>query len=421
MFRWPIFLLIAILCIAWVPGIGQQVVFRKGYVVYSSGDTIAGWVGLKNWYDCSNKVWFSKDSLGRKNILLDVRNCKAFGVPGQEHFVRGVLTEDNYPTTDDCACYYEVGNSRIRAVFFRSVLEGAHFNLYEYIDGVTERYTVGSIQPNGKIKFTNLEQPVPEMAQEGEVYYDYVYRSQLQRIAGTLTGQMCYDIARAGYSRWALMEIVDEMNGQPADYIYRPENHSRGNNFLSLGAAQLTFQLQGNFPPSPGGEKFNISTVPMVKIGRDFNNAWKLPFLTLRTSFLFWSVNYKGYGTGTPGQPNYNLNQFIIQPAVGLLYSYLKRSSLELFVGIDGGVNIPLHTRDELIEGHGVDKVVTSNYTGLRSYYFSSNLMAGAFLCNRKWEIAGFYQLAQCFAYEEEYAFNPRMWGCTVGYHFMKK
>jgi len=424
MLRWSMFLILAIGCIAWMQGNAQQVVFRKGYVVYPQGDTVVGYVGLKNWYDCTKKVWFSKDAWGRKNILLTVANCKAFGVPGQERFVRGVLNEDNHCTADveDLPCYYEIGNPRLMTVFFRAVSEGVHYILYEYRDGVTERYAIGTRQPTGRIKLTNLNGPVPYIDRiTGDVYYEYPHRFQLLWLQDSNDYQLNKDIRKSSYGRESLMTVIDDMNKQPAEYRYQPENHSRSNNFASVGVTKLTFVVQGLFPPSPGGEKFKVNTTPLVKLGRDFNNAWKLPFLTLRTSIMMWSANYTGYVASNPAQVNYSLRQFTVEPSVGLLYAFLKRSSVELYAGLDGGLNIPISSHDDLIEGGGSSKVVTANYTGLRSYYWSSNVMLGAFLGHRKWEVAGFYQLTQCFAWNDGYAFNPRMWGLTVGYHFTQK
>jgi hypothetical protein len=306
-------------------------------------------------------------------------------------------------------------------VFLRALVSGPVLDLYKFEDKKGVRFVVKKAGSNGDSAFVTLGETIESKSAEGDVRYWNVFKLQLVKFIDPKrvdSIEINNDVQKSAYTEMSMVWLVSLMNGNNANgYIYKEEIHRRNNLFVWLGAASATLRFQGNYQYL-SDLSFETTTVPYYKIGYEFNNAWKHPSITTRLAVAFWDVKYEGIGTGS----EYTLRQFTVEPSVSVLKTIIyPGKSSEIFLGGEGGLNFSSYKGNNLVS-HGVGYVQNDpGIIDLQPSWFNFNAMAGLFLNGRQWEIAAFYQFAEVFAWDYGYELNPRLFGLSVGFHFVKR
>ena len=251
--------------------------YKPGYVVNLKGDTLRGSVDYQEWDKNPTQVSFKNGSGNAQELSL--KNTKAFGVTGFEHFERGIVSVSLDEIEATKATARIDSNYHIDTVFLRVISGGSTLTLYSYKDDIKVRfYLVETGQsPPQELEFHAYS------GDNQAIQYVNRYRTQLQYIAQKdavgNTG-LARTISQARYDEGDLLKIVSTINGN-AGSTFTAKSLVGIRFFAGLSAVSNDMLFNGDITYP---DNYHIS--PRASVGVDFlaNKITQRLFLRIEVS-----------------------------------------------------------------------------------------------------------------------------------------
>lgn len=334
-----------------------QMMRSSGYVILNNGDTLCGWIDYKGWTENPRQIIFRTDSLSKQKMIYTVSDIAYFEIPGEDIYVRTVVTKDLRPISTDYAWPAGMDSSVTDTVFLRLLVKGSRLNLYELNDDRPYYYVQ---EGNGACE--ELEYKV--YAGNSNVYrYSYAYRDKLLLYAHKWgTAESLNDIIQnAPYSAEDLTRIIAKLNKAGTGQLtYTVSSHSRhfSSWFVGLGGGVASTKFKGNLnfvdPSSAAGVFFLMGGVDVPMSSRNLNA------LMLRIDMQLSFTRYEqvvAYTTVANSSSSvtyytyYNFNQTNLAPGLSVLYYFMQHKSFKMFAGGGAGFNFSFYNNKEVATG----------------------------------------------------------------------
>jgi hypothetical protein len=193
-----------------ISGCLQAQIYVPGHVVTNAGDTLSGFLEIKEKTNNPSTVTFKKSEDSPDLTTYTIRDLQGFSYRDRDSFERNYISmtmdEVDLRLADDRRI-----EIKFDSVFLKLVQRGSRVTFYSYEDNVKRRFYIR--QP-GHDKPLELGFRV---VKDGPNYtYKRPYRETLMLIAesgGTLAEPLASKITRTEYSESSLLSVISEING----------------------------------------------------------------------------------------------------------------------------------------------------------------------------------------------------------------
>jgi hypothetical protein len=276
-------LTIVLLCLSFFSTTAQKN-FQSAFYVNNTGDSIHGFVSIKDWEKNPESFLFRKNLDDRSNEILTIDNVRYFEVANFK-YLRHLTTITMDPIKASMATVSEV-QPRIDTVFLRVFQIGKNISLFGYTDQLKTRYY---IVESGSDTPVELELRIKAWRDKYSVWHSGFfegYKNQLANLAmkyGVISEKLQWSINHVGYGD-DLVKITSVINGIDSKKVKvhpKPEFHLYGG--LGINKSWLTYKHGGNaaYYSLADNAKSDPTTAPCITAGFDFarnRNVSKLHF-----------------------------------------------------------------------------------------------------------------------------------------------
>ncbi|MBN8787440.1 MAG: hypothetical protein J0I84_10150 [Terrimonas sp.] len=355
-----------IIAIGISPAAIAQKAKKKGYVVLNNGDTTYGWIDYFNWERNPNSISLRKDSLLQDITSYSKYEIQTVEISGLDLYIKAVVEKDARPVTIGSLLPPDDDSLIVDTALLRVLVKGSQFNLYELFDG---KYHFFIQKPGGDIK--ELKYRVVSNDNNNTYSTQKLFINQLTSylVNQSRTEGLVKKIYAANYTEKDLTRIVTEMNNLSGNvqYVASVESKKVGVSFFAgAGGGYSNLKFGGN-NSTLGDMQYKGSFVPYVTVGVDISSPRNLHAFTLRAEVSYYSTDYSGEGTkdvpiSTSDKyiTSYALLQKNISPTVSLLYGFVRKESLQIYVGAGVAWNLASYSKNIYTE--------TSDTWGNRSF-----------------------------------------------------
>jgi len=362
--------------------------YQKGLIVTTKGDTVRGYVDLKEWGNNPSDINF-KTSLDKPSpqvlTVADISYFQVNKITAYKRFTTSISLDE---TNDQRIKTGRDTSSKTDIVFLKELQKGSHVTLYSYRDDLKERFFVYESQNGSLAELIYRVYYVPNDKNNVTTSTQEAYKQQLLLIAeklNTYNANIRALIENAGYYRSDLEFICRKINDSKEEGVVDKE-HKSFRYFAGAGADYGSINITGAFP------LYNLTPLtsigPLISAGFNYYPVPQIGKSVLRLEAIYSINSFKGTG-GT----------FYVQPAPKSTYS-VKQNNLSIIPQfqynvynsdpfkwyLDFGFAFNLSTYSD---GHftASDGTVTSANFGLDPQWLSIPVKSGVIL-NKKLEIS---------------------------------
>ncbi len=356
--------------------------YKPGFVINLKGDTLKGYIDLKEWGNNPQDVNF-KTSLDKSAPQdFTVNDIGYFEVPGAVAY-KTFTTSISLDETNIQKLGHERDTStRTATVFLKAEQQGKNASLYSYSDGLKDRFYIYDSQTKKVAELIYRVYFVPSDKNNVTVSYQNAYKQQLLLIAqkfNTFSSNLQALIEDAEYQRTYLVSICSKINNFKQVRNTAKKNYIRF--FAGVGLNYSTVNLDGNFPLYNLSTRSHSSFSPKVSVGFNF-----FPVPDVGKSVLKLEVAYSSAEFETVGEPYFMENQIkstysFQQHTFSLIpqfqYNVYNTDSFKIYADAGLSVNLSTYSGDSYV--NPVTNETESNF-GLSKRWFSVPLKAGIIL-----------------------------------------
>lgn len=358
--------------------------YKPGYIVTSKGDTLKGFIDLKEWENNPSNVYF-KSETDVKNYTA--KEIKAFGSTN--------VTYDQYigPISTDETNISRLSTGRDTgykqdATFLKVIQKGPNVTLYSYVDNLKPRYFIAESQNNQPYELIYRIYHTPDRGVE--THSENVFVSQLYGLAqkyNPTSDELKLSIEKAQYNGPELKKIAEKINKMSAD----TRNYGTGSAiefFAGAGVSINSLKLTGTFPFYNAPNK--TSVWPTLSVGANIYPNANVRQFAFRVEFLFTKNAYKSivdvyYNQPEKPKSNYQFDQYIAVLYPQILYNIYNTSELKFYLDMGLAFNLSKNTGNDFHNNFTGESA--SNYLSLNTYWITYPVKAG-FVINKKFDIS---------------------------------
>ena len=335
----------------------SQTNYKPGYVVYSTGDTVRGYVDYKEWFINPSKINFSKDQDKSNKESLSTDEILAFGVDGAKNYERHTVSI-SVDRTELHALQANTDSSKIvDQVFLQLISKGNNVSLYYYKDDIKERFYI-----------SDRTEPQPR---ELEIHYYLLgrivkskknYIHELLRTAekfGLKNDAFVNQATTIDYSRKGFLKILKGLNDEEK-MVQTVKNSGQKSTQLFLGARLAVnhlFYKGEHFLAQKDADHANYIS-PGINIGFNWYRNRDIQKLYFRLEVSALQLNSKTslestspyYPTLTgPGVKRMSHSTKILSFSIlpTCQYNIYNQERYRFFIGAGAGVNFLYYRSNE--------------------------------------------------------------------------
>lgn len=360
-----------------------QGVKKKGSIVLNNGETLNGWINYRNWEKNPKTIGFYKDSTGSITNYSKY-DIQAVEINGLDSYVKAIVVKDARPITIDNLLPSYIDSLITDTALLRVLVKGSRLDLYELMDdkrhffisetGGEMKELIYKVVAVGNDKFSTQK-----------LFIDQLKAYMFESVNAT---DLLKKIDDANYAEKDLSLIVDGINRLSGTVSYKAPTQSKKiltSFFAGVGGGYSNVKFEGD-NPAFNRMQFSGGFSPFATIGMEISSPRNLQAITLRieASFSYTSYNAKG-NSSINSTTRYELAQTNISPTASLLYNFIRKESLKLYVGISGAFNIASYSKNRYTQiGVSGNERKVDNYLDLPKTWISAPIFKlGAKLNNK--------------------------------------
>lgn len=353
--------------------------FKPGYVVTPKGDTVRGFINLRNWDSNPTDISF-RSSLDAGDRKFAVNDISVFHIPGfvtyRRFTVRISLDETNtsHLVTGRDTSY------KVETVFLKELQRGKNVALYDYSDKIKTRYYIGEspdYMPTELVYRLYLDDgAVTE--NHGRSVNENTFLKQLFALAekyNALDDELTREFQTASYVSSDILFIVSKINGLSKKDIERKYSET-GSLKLFAGVALnigSTTSGAGSYYLQGGGKNYT-SILPSVSLGINFVPNPVTGKVQIRFGLQMTEVNFKSEYTLTvspnaPLRTTFNQTQYSVTPMI--IYNFYNAENFKIYAGI--GINYSIYRYSNAYFGSQDPKVNDNGIGAAEPFLFATS------------------------------------------------
>lgn len=397
-------LICPVICIA-------QSNYREGYVIQINGDTVKGYINVKEWDTNPQSISFKKSQADREETKYTPLTIKSFAAGDYAYLAYIGRVSNNKNVFPDMDNYRDTTTST-DTVFLHELISGSKVSLYDKFKDNKRSFF-----------FKEANQAPVEL-----IYYNYyeegttirtlpVYISQvfeLQKKYGEGSVRLA-DFDRLNYRRDDLVRVFEKMNGDGKRVHKSTGGHQF---FVGLGGVVSQNRFVGDNQFTAAGTVNSFS--PRIHAGVDiFNNVvTKKLILRAEVSFSYNKPTFSGIDplyTGAKNRQFYQFEQYNASLTPQALFSFYSDEAVRLFASAGIGLNFSFYKNNRFYADNNTASYLVVPYK-LESYWANFPLQAGAVIAKR-YEVAFTYMPRAAYTNYVLFGISSRVLGVNLRYH----
>jgi hypothetical protein len=367
-------------------------VYLPGYVVNNAGDTISGFLEIKEKTNNPSTVTFKKFEQSNDLITYKVKDLRGFSYRDRSSYERSYVSmtmdEVDLRLADDRRV-----EIKFDSVFLKLIQRGNRVTMYSYEDDVKKRFYIRQPRHDKPLELGF------RVVKDGPNYtYKRSYRETLVSIAesgGMVTKPFVAKINRTDYNESSLLAIISEINGIVVEKKKAGEIQGKG---LRVGAGaylpSIIFSNENQYAENATG-----SVVPGVWLmaAYDFPKNGGVGKLIFRGELVVSSAKFeiKSYDDRFISN-DVRIEHTFTKTNIGLggsvIYNIVNKEDLKVFASLGLRANYALYdyTFDVYRTGDSGTSVMSSDAGKPRTFWSSIPFKAGV-LVKRRIEVGVVY------------------------------
>jgi hypothetical protein len=372
--------------------------YKPGLVVNAKGDTVRGYINVKEWEHNPVVISF-KESLSAASRKLGLDDITFFEVSNYFAY-RAYTVSISLNSIDIASPAAGPDTSRTTAVVFLKIIHtGPNVTLFSYSDKLKQRYY---------IKDKTMASPqelIYGIYQSADNYGNFnannAYRNQLSQLCTKYQPgnyNLMTKIQQSSYDENNLAIITSMLNGnnmQQTKILLNRQQSVKVRVFAGAGYSSGTIKA-GQYYSSPS----STSGAPSISAGIDLIPAPAVGRLIFRLSLTYTSRTYTFnnnsdpiYNIANPVDYKINVKQNTLFITPQVIYNVYNSEKLKVFAGVGYSLNELSYSNNALTAYQG-GKIISSpseeNNFDSKGEYSSFQFKSGILL-NRKFEISAAY------------------------------
>lgn len=387
--------------------------YRSGYIVQNNGDTVSGYINVKEWDTNPRFVTYKKSLSDKEETRYTPLNIKGFSADAYTYLAYVGPVSNNKNVFPDLDSYRDT-TTRTDTVFLHELLNGAKVSLYDKFEDNKRSYFYkdGDSEPVELIYYNYYENGTT--IRTLGVYISQVFELQRKYLGNNLR---YIDFDRVGYKRDDLLKVIQKING--GGKVKVNANTGGHDFFVGFGGIVSGNQFNGDNQFVKAGTVNSFS--PKVSAGFDIYNNKVTRRLILRgeVSFGYNKPTFAGQDpvfTGLAERQYYAFEQYNITITPQVLYSFYSTNTLRLYGSIGLGLNLSFYKNNHFF-AEGTKPAYLSGPYKLEQYWANFPLQVGAIINNR-FELAAGYTGHAAFTTYTMFSISSSIIGGTFRYHF---
>jgi len=324
-----------------------QTNYKPGYAVTLKGDTLRGFINIKEWSVNPKKISFKTAADDKNSRELGVNDIAFFAATNLEAYQRyaGLLNDDptnisNLPTGRNLSTITDT-------VFLKIIQKGTKITLFEYTDSKKDHFFVTETKDN---------QPVELVYRiynnDGKTVNENGYMQQLYMLAQKFDDNQNLKtmIERADYNYTNLVEISRMINHSTAKDDEAVTGKKKGTFFFASAGVNISkissdkafadFDSSVKTTGTTGKSSTPTSSFPRIAVGVNVLANPNTGRLVFRVELAYTANKYKGNAVYSGGTESYSLTQNTFSLIPQILYNFYNADALKIYGAVGASLNI---------------------------------------------------------------------------------
>lgn len=388
--------------------------YKPGYAITVKGDTLRGFINLKEWENNPRIINFKSSVSDKAGRNLGPKDITYFEVINMESFRRyiGPLNVDN--TNISSLATGRDTTIITDSVFLKTIQKGSKVTLYTYVDDLKNHFFIADNQTGMPVELVYRI-----YKNDGKTVTENVYMRQLFALAqkyNTNNEALKLRIERSDYKISDLEDITREINNDPKKDNEKTAGKNKGTTFfVGIGLNVSTIKSDNAF------DSFTSSTptsyLPRVSAGFTVLADPNVGRLGFRAEVAFTDNKYKAAESSTGGTYTYSFDQYTLSIIPQLLYHFYNAESFKLYGDVGASLNISRYNGNNSIQNVDNKRSETKDVLNLSKGWTSFPLKAGAVI-NKKFDVSITYIPSAAFSKSLTYDVTATTIQASLNYLF---
>ncbi|MCD8740651.1 hypothetical protein LT679_08575 [Mucilaginibacter roseus] len=397
-------LLCPILCVA-------QSNYREGYVIQNNGDTVKGYINVKEWDTNPQSISFKKSVADKGETKYTPLTVKSFTAGDYSYLAYIGHVSNNKNVFPDLDTYRDT-TTRVDTVFLHELISGSKVSLYDKFQDNKRSffYKEGNQLPVELIYYNYYEDG--STIRTLPVYISQVFELQKKYSGGDVR---LTDFDRLNYRKDDLLKVFEKINGDGK----RVHKSTGGHQFFAgLGGVVSQNRFVGDNQFITAGTVNSFS--PRIHAGVDIFNNVVTKKLVLRTevSFYYNKPTFAGADpiyTGAKNRQFYQFEQYNASITPQVVFSFYSTAAARIFASAGIGLNFSFYKNNRFYGDNNTTSYLNVPYK-LERYWANFPLQLGAVIAKR-YEVAFTYIPRAAYTNYVLFGVTSRVLGVNLRYH----
>jgi hypothetical protein len=388
--------------------------YKPGYIVTAAGDTLRGFINLKEWENNPRIINFKTSVSEKEGRNLGTKDITYFEATGLESF-RRYIGPLNVDRTNISSLATGRDTSIIAdSVFLKTVQKGSNVTLYTYVDNLKSHFFIADNQ-NG----IPAELVYRIYTDDGKTVTENGYMRQLFALAlkyNVSNDALKLRIERSDYNVSDLEDISRKINNNPKKDNEKITGKNKGTTFfVGIGLNISTIKSDNAFAHFTSSTP--TSYLPKVSAGFTVLANPNVGRLAFRAEVAFTNNKYKATETYTGGTYAYSFDQYTLSIIPQLLYHFYNTESFKFYGDAGASLNISRYKGNNGIKNADNTISETKNVLNLSKGWTSFPLKLGAII-NKKFDVSITYIPSAAFSESLAYYVTATTVQAGINYNF---
>ncbi|QEC79407.1 hypothetical protein [Mucilaginibacter ginsenosidivorax] len=357
--------------------------YKPGYVVTLKGDTLRGFINIKEWAVNPRKISFKTSTNDKNPRELGVSDITSFAATNSEAYQRyiGLLNVD--PTQISSLSNGRNTDTKTDSIFLKTIQKGANITLFEYADDLKNHYFVSG---SGDAQPTELVYRVYK--NDGKTINEDAYKQQLFLLSEKYgeSKNLKTTIEKADYNANDLTEIAQLINKTNSKQDATVSGASKGTQFFASAGVNFGNITSGIGAFKEFDSKSASSVFPRIALGINVLANPSTGKLIFRAQLAYTGNKFKGSQTGGS---TYSLTQNNISLIPQILYNFYNIDAFKLYAAAGAAFNLSTYSGNKYTYTGAGKTTVTDGYL-LQSNWISYPFNIGVVI-DKKFDITAGY------------------------------
>jgi len=400
--------------------------YRQGFVITQKGDTVKGYIDLKEWSSNPTDINF-KAALDKSPArVFTLNDIDYFEIPNVTAY-RRFTTSISLDETNIQRLQHERDISKkIATVLLKQEQRGKNVTLYSYQDNLKERFYISDNQAGNVTELTYRIYFVANNANNVSTTSQNAYKQQLLLLAqrfDTYNDNIRSLIEEAEYQRSDLKAICGRINNSKE--IQNSNKKNFVGFFASIGGSYDKVDMKGSFPLYNLDKKSKSSFSPRISAGINLYPVPDVRRSVIKIEFAYFSDSFETTGepyfNNSQAKSTYSFQQHTFSIIPQFQYDVYHSDPLKVYLDAGLAINLSSYSGDSYV--NTVTNETESDF-GLSKKWFSFPFKAGIIL-NKKLDVSLTYIYQQSISdnvsgthQNYNYSFNLQSVQFGIGYIF---